>query len=182
MHCPKCGFQNPDNTMLCSQCGFQLVTETVVLSKEAPIYYAGFWRRFVATLVDAIILVVGGSITGGIFGAIMGAFLGGMGTDLPTIKAFAGGFGYILAIVMNWLYFTLFESSSKQATLGKMALKIVVTDLNGNRISFGRANGRYWGKIVSSTTLLIGFIMIWFSQKKQALHDIIAGTLVVKKK
>ena len=61
-----------------------------------------------------------------------------------------------------------------------MALGIIVTDLDGNQISFGRANGRYWSKIVSSITLLIGYIMAGFTEKKQALHDIIAGTLVLK--
>jgi uncharacterized RDD family membrane protein YckC len=73
------------------------------------------------------------------------------------------------------------ESSARQATLGKMALGIVVTDLDGNRIGFGRATGRYFAKILSALILLIGFIMAAFTQKKQGLHDIIAGTLVVKK-
>lgn len=91
------------------------------------------------------------------------------------------GFAYILVIVLDWLYFTAFEASSKQATPGKMALGIIVTDLKGNRISFGRANGRYWSKILSTAILLLGFIMIGFTEKKQGLHDIIADTLVLKK-
>jgi uncharacterized RDD family membrane protein YckC len=148
--------------------------------------YAGFWRRFVAVIIDSIILAIGGFIIGAIFGAMIMicAFLGAMGTDISTIQAIARFgyiFDYILGLVLNWLYFTLFESSSKQATLGKRSLGIIVTDLSGNRISFGRANGRYWGKIVSAIILLIGFIMAGFTQKKQALHDIMAGTLVVKK-
>jgi uncharacterized RDD family membrane protein YckC len=73
------------------------------------------------------------------------------------------------------------ESSSKQATLGKLALGIVVTDLNGNRISFGRATGRYFGKIVSGMIFAIGYIMAGFTEKKQALHDMIASCLVVLK-
>jgi uncharacterized RDD family membrane protein YckC len=87
----------------------------------------------------------------------------------------------IFSIILSWLYFTIFESSSLQATPGKMALGIIVTDLSGNRISFARANGRYWGKILSGLTLGIGYIMAGFTRKKQALHDIMAGTLVVKK-
>ena len=90
-------------------------------------------------------------------------------------------FSYISSIISNWLYFTLFESSSLQATPGKMALGIIVTDLSGNRISFARANGRYWGKTLTGLTLGIGWIMAGFTRKKQALHDILAGTLVVKK-
>lgn len=184
MYCPKCGVKNPEDANFCSSCGSRLGTEVVVPLKEVPIYYAGFWRRFAALLLDNIILTIGGIIIL-VFFVIMIAFLGAMGTDLPTIQAIARGFGYILAlnlIILHWLYFTLFESSSKQATLGKMALGIVVTDLNGNRISFGRANVRYWAKSISWIILLIGFIMAGFTQKKQALHDIIAGTLVVKKK
>jgi len=80
-----------------------------------------------------------------------------------------------------WLYFALMESSSKQATLGKMALSIIVTDMNGNRLTFGRATGRYFGKIISGMILMIGYIMAGFTEKKQALHDIIAGCLVVNK-
>jgi len=74
------------------------------------------------------------------------------------------------------------ESSSRQATLGKMALGIVVTDMDGKRISFGRAVGRNLGKIISQIILLIGYFMIAFTQKKQGLHDIIANCLVVVKK
>jgi uncharacterized RDD family membrane protein YckC len=73
------------------------------------------------------------------------------------------------------------ECSDNQATLGKMAIGIIVTDLNGNKISFGRATGRYFGKIISSVILLIGFFMAAFTEKKQAFHDIITGCLVVKK-
>ncbi|MBI4809901.1 MAG: RDD family protein, partial [Ignavibacteriales bacterium] len=83
-------------------------------------------------------------------------------------------------IVGEWLYFALMESM-KGATLGKMALGIIVTDMKGNRISFGRATGRYYGKIISSLTLSIGYIMAGFTQQKQALHDIIAGCLVINK-
>ena len=74
-----------------------------------------------------------------------------------------------------------FESSVYQATLGKMMLGLRVTDLHGKRISIGRAVGRYFAKILSAVILCIGFIMAAFTQKKQALHDLIAGTLVVRK-
>ena len=86
-----------------------------------------------------------------------------------------------LWLAIQWLYFALMESSKNQATLGKMALGLRVTDLNGNRISFGKATGRYFGKILSSMTLLIGYIMAAFTAKKQALHDFVAGTLVLSK-
>jgi uncharacterized RDD family membrane protein YckC len=73
------------------------------------------------------------------------------------------------------------ESAPQQATLGKMALGLKVTDLQGEPISFARATGRYFGKIVSSLIFFVGFMMTGWTEKKQALHDIMAGTLVVKK-
>ncbi|HXI44099.1 MAG TPA: RDD family protein, partial [Bryobacteraceae bacterium] len=73
------------------------------------------------------------------------------------------------------------ESSHYQATLGKKALGIIVTDMNGNRISFARANGRFFGKWVSGMIMNIGYLMAAFTEKKQALHDLLAGCLVVMK-
>ena len=181
MFCPKCSAENENNAQFCSSCGHQLKSSFSPPPQSAIIGYAGFWRRFLAVLIDSIILTIGGAILGGIVGAIIGGALGASGTDLGTIRAVARVEGCIIGIVLNWLYYTLLESSSKQATLGKMVVGIIVTDLNDNRISFGKANGRYWGKIVSAIILLIGFIMAGFTQKKQALHDIMAGTLVVKK-
>jgi uncharacterized RDD family membrane protein YckC len=82
---------------------------------------------------------------------------------------------------VRWLYFSLMESSAKQATLGKMALGIIVTDGSYNRISFGRATGRFFAKLISNITICIGYIIIAFTSQKQGLHDIIAGTLVIIK-
>lgn len=79
------------------------------------------------------------------------------------------------------LYYALMESSEKQATVGKLAMGIKVTDMQGNRLSFGQATGRHFAKIISGLTLLIGYIMAGFTEKKQALHDIIVNCLVVKK-
>ena len=83
------------------------------------------------------------------------------------------------SIVITWLYFALLESSTRQATFGKMALGLFVTDLEGNRLSFARASGRYFSKIISGMTFTIGFLMAGFTAKKQALHDMIAGCLVL---
>ena len=104
--------------------------------------------------------------------------------DKPAVVAFvvAGYVGLaVAAAIGTWLYYTLMESSRYQATLGKMVLGIQVTDLEGNRISLARANGRYFGKVLSKMVLYIGFIMAAFTEKKQALHDVIAGCLVVRK-
>ncbi len=129
--------------------------------------YSGFWRRFVAYFIDAILLSV-------IFW-LLALVLGGIGGDGGVLVA------YILGAI-GWLgYYAAMESSSNQATVGKMALGIKVTDLEGNRISFGRALGRNLAKIISALIFYIGFIMAAFTAKKQALHDMIANTLVVKK-
>lgn len=88
---------------------------------------------------------------------------------------------WMVTIVAAWLYFALLESSKLQASIGKLALGIIVTDMEGNRITFGKATGRYFGKIISAIILYVGFMMAGFTEKKQGLHDIIAGTLVWKK-
>ena len=88
---------------------------------------------------------------------------------------------FIIRTILHWLYFALMESSTWQATLGKKALGLEVTDLEGKRIGFGRASGRFFGKILSALILWIGFIMAGFTERKQALHDMLAGTLVIRK-
>ena len=82
--------------------------------------------------------------------------------------------------MVNWLYSALMESSAKQATVGKLALGIIVTDMEGRRIGFGKATGRHFAKFLSALILGIGFIMVAFTQRKQGLHDILAGTLVIR--
>lgn len=137
--------------------------------------YAGFWRRFAAVIIDGIILLVFFSIINVVLISPFSRRIS------PNAATGAVSLLYFIYLISSWLYYTLLESSSKQATVGKMALGIIVTDLYGNRISFGRANGRYWSKILSVLILYIGFIMAGFTEKKQALHDIIASCLVVRK-
>ncbi len=143
--------------------------------------YAGFWRRLVAAIIDSLILGACGCIAGGVFGGVMGGVMGVSGVRPEAIQGVAAFGGWVIGIVLNWLYFTLMEASSFQATLGKMAIGIKVTDLQGDRISYGRANARYWSKFLSTMIFLIGYIMAGFTEKKQALHDIIASCLVVLK-
>jgi uncharacterized RDD family membrane protein YckC len=87
-----------------------------------------------------------------------------------------------LSVLVQWLYYTYLESGENQATWGKQALGIYVTDLQGNRISFGRASGRFFAKIVTGLIPLgIGYIMAGFTERKQALHDMIASCLVLRR-
>ena len=102
-----------------------------------------------------------------------------------TFLGIAGIVGSVFALILvnvaaGWLYYSLMESSKTQATLGKMALSLKVTDLEGNKISFGRATGRYFGKIISGMIMMIGYILAGITEKKQALHDMMAGCLVIR--
>jgi uncharacterized RDD family membrane protein YckC len=150
-----------------------------VVAPVAGAGYGGFWIRVVAAIIDAIILRVVVSPVGMIFG---GLGMAGMMTGLPHrgVALLGGGVTFILLLFGSWLYEAFMESSSYQATVGKMIFGMRVTDLNGNRISFERATGRHFAKWLSTVTLFIGYIMVAFSDRKQGLHDLLAGTLVRK--
>ena len=137
--------------------------------------YAGFWRRLVAYLIDYLVVLVGSLVVGFVIGLIAGAS-GAEKIDGPWLASI-----YAAAIAGYYLYYALMESSSSQATVGKLALGIKVTDLEGNRVTFWRALGRSLAKIISAIILFIGYIMAAFTERKQALHDKIANTLVVKR-
>lgn len=122
--------------------------------------YADFGKRLGAFFIDFLIICVANAIL------------------YAIIPAFMILFGWAI----GWMYFALLESSPKMATLGKQAVGIVVTDMNGNRITFGRATGRYFGKILSGLILCIGYLMMLWSDTKQTLHDQMAGTLVLNGK
>ncbi|PEQ14704.1 transporter [Novosphingobium sp. PC22D] len=142
--------------------------------------FGGFWLRFVAYVIDSIILNVAMSALGSVLGLGMMMPMG-FGTEWGGYVMGASLIGYVsVSFIGTWLYFALLECSSLQGTLGKKALGMVVTDLDGNRIGFGRATGRYFAKILSALILLIGYFMIGWTRRKQGLHDMLAGTLVYK--
>jgi uncharacterized RDD family membrane protein YckC len=147
------------------------------------VVYAGFWKRTAAYIIDGFVVgIVGGIVQmmlmAGFFG--LGA---GMGDPASLFSSGAGVIGlllvYLIPLGLQALYFAMFHASAKQATLGKMAIGIKVTDDDGQRISFWRGVGRYFATIISSLILLIGYIMAGFTERKRALHDIICSTLVV---
>ena len=157
--------------------------------------YAGFWIRFVAYLVDGLILsipIFGLAIILGVIVGIaggLGSFSSSGSSNLSQPMGVAFGVGialtelvfFVFLLVMSWLYFAKLESGPMQSTYGKRMLGLKVTDLSGERISFGQASGRFFAKILSKMIFDIGFIMAGFTERKQALHDMIAGTLVVRK-
>ncbi len=176
MFCPKCGVQQAEGARYCKNCGQMLPQQApyVDVTAAAWVEYAGFWRRFAAYIIDGLLLNALAFIIGLIMGGILIATDGKM-DDYFTVVS------YLIGFMLSLLYWGICESSPMQATLGKLALGIKVTDLDGHRISFGRAAGRYLGKILSVLILCIGYLMIAFTEKRQGLHDMMAGTLVVKK-
>lgn len=151
--------------------------------------YAGFWLRFIAYIIDGIII----SFVEFLMVLPLLGFLGfNVAVDpnllqdddwnvmIPMILSAILGLSLSIFLI-TWLYYALMESSTRQATVGKMAVGIIVTDAVGNRISFAIASLRYFGKILSGAIFMIGYIMAGFTARKQALHDIIANTLVIRK-
>lgn len=204
--CEDCGTKLPAGTKVCPSCGLNFEAqgeweervdpgigevfplppeearsgkaEAVPESADSYARPAGFWLRFGAIFLDGILINVGTYALTAAVGIAMG-ISGGLEAKDPPM-AFI-----LLILVINFgipiSYFALMESSSLQATLGKKLVGLKVTDLAGNRISLGRAVGRFLGKILSMMTLYIGFMMAGWTRKKQALHDMVAGTLVVRR-
>lgn len=146
-------------------------SSTISSSGGAAHGYAGFWKRFVAIFVDS--LVLGG--VGMAFGFLAGLIAVPLGVSQDALAITV----QLLGAVIGVLYFVLSESSESQATPGKKMMGIKVTDLQGRRISAAHALGRYFAKILCYLTIYVGFIIAGFTSKKQGLHDIVAGTLVV---
>jgi uncharacterized RDD family membrane protein YckC len=152
--------------------------------------YAGFWERLLAFVIDNVIIGVGIVII-----VIPLLFLTGLGAVLSRIAQDEdlgdAGFFLILGmflvaatatVLVTWLYHAFMESSDWQATVGKRAMGLVVTDMAGRRVSFGRSSGRHFGKIITNLVpAFLGYIMAAFTEKRQALHDLMAGCLVLRR-
>jgi len=163
MICPNCGKQSDDRAKYCQACGLSFqppaTSRQSAVSTATAVNYASVWARFVALIIDAIIVAVAsGLVTAGTFGA-----------------------GVVVTFIGPWLYEAFMLSSEWQATVGKRAMNMVVTGIDGTRISFARATGRHFAKYLSAFILGVRLIMNFFTAKKQALHDLIAETLVVNR-
>jgi uncharacterized RDD family membrane protein YckC len=140
--------------------------------------YADFGSRFAAILIDGVIVFVCVLF----FGFMLGIGLALTGGSAQSIRNDSGQLMIRVFVgLFYWLYFALCESSTKMATPGKRALGLVVTDLQGHRISFGRASGRFFGRIVSGIFLIGYFAMLW-SSTNQTWHDQMADCLVLKRR
>lgn len=137
--------------------------------------YAGFWLRMVAGAFDAGIVLIAMWLDAWVFNVDYAA-LEPTEAELNSIAMIEAG-----SVFAGWIYFASMESTAPQATVGKLFLGIYVTDLAGERLSFGHASLRYWAKVISTVILFVGFFMAAFTRHKQTLHDIVASSLVLKR-
>ena len=135
--------------------------------QKTEIRYAGFWRRVLAYLIDLIVIV-------GVQGAITAIVIAASDGDVKTVANVAP-----VSALIAWAYYALMESSPARGTLGKLALNLFVADLQGDPITFYRASARYWLKLLSSLLLGTGYLLTAFTPRKQALHDLFTGCLVL---
>jgi uncharacterized RDD family membrane protein YckC/Tfp pilus assembly major pilin PilA len=197
MFCTQCGNAALDTSKFCNKCGAGLFPPAMkeptprrppplppqrsndhaavgalnagtapAHAAPAAIVYASFGRRFGACVIDFVLIVLLYSFVEGLL--------------RPSIDHKAFGPLVVLALVA-WPYKAIMESSAWQATFGKRALGIKVTSLQGERISFWRATGRVFAQGLSQLCVYIGYLMAAFTQRRQALHDLIAGTLVTRR-
>ncbi len=159
---------------------------------KVGIAYAGFWRRAAAYLIDlAILWTVQATLIVGVLLFVPQAIDSiDMTNAHTTARSFAWdlvaiienvGNVWLVSAALTWAYYAILESSPARATIGKAALGMFVGDLHGDPITFWRASLRYWLKVLSSFLLMTGWLMAAFTPRKQALHDLLAGTLVLRK-
>ena len=197
LFCSQCGTQNIPSARFCQKCGAGLgqlmpvapaaaVAPAVAYAPPAVVPgppYGGFWIRVLANLLDGVILsaVITPIFLIFLLPMIIKAANQANADQAPPPELFIAIFAMIPLIwIGSWLYESLLTSSSWQGTIGKRILRLKVTDQAGNRVSFGRATGRFFGKILSGMIMNVGYIMVAFTERKQGLHDIIAGTVVTR--
>lgn len=152
--------------------------EVITTATGGPFVYADFLSRVAAALIDGVVLLV--AVVTSMFA--IGAFFGVMsGGDLESVGAAVQGCGQLAGIIIGVTYYVVLESSVKQGTWGKQLLGIKVTDMQGNRISGGRALGRYFARFITNCTFGIGYLTPLFTEQKQTVHDMICGCLALRK-
>lgn len=187
--CPSCGEDVLERARYCHVCG-----EPIHGKRRAPMIvekfesvqqtygdYAPVWRRFLASLIDVsvvLLVVLPGVIA---FFWVVELVTGLLGLNRESGRFLAGIAAVLLGLIGDWLYHARMQSSPKQATYGKQFMGLKVTGLGGEAITFAQATGRHFAKFLSTFALLVGFLVAAVTRKKQALHDMVAGTLVVRR-
>jgi uncharacterized RDD family membrane protein YckC len=197
--CEKCGEEIPEGTSYCQHCGTPVsVAQLGVVSvppnasaaaeiSAAPeasatpmrLMFAGFWRRAVAYLMDTVLISL---VFGFVASFYPSAFLK-FPDAVPSLRSLPQltPAGWAITITATWLYYTLFEASAWRATPGKRVMKLYVADMSGRPLTFGRAAARNGAKLISSLTFLVGYLVAGFTEKKQALHDLVTSCLVLRR-
>lgn len=178
---PVSASPQPDNPYAAPEARDVLVTAAASQGEGGVIAYAEFFPRVGAALLDGLFLGLMNCIPAAGLGIAAFALAGRDQDAQQGLMAIANLCSNLLGFVIGVTYYVVLETSSKQGTWGKQIVGIKVTDLQGKRITVGRAIGRYFAKILSGCTLGIGFLMPLFTEKKQTLHDMIAGCLALKK-
>jgi uncharacterized RDD family membrane protein YckC len=151
--------------------------------------YAGFWLRALSSLIDRVILSSVFGLISSFRPAVFLIFPDPNTQSQPpaTMQEFLNSIphptpaGFFVLLLLMWIYYAAFESSAWQATPGKKLLRLYVTDLSGYRISFPRASFHNVGRMIAEMTFWVGYIPAGFTEKKQALHDMIASCLVLRR-
>jgi len=180
VHCHQCGLASTSDAGFCQRCGAKLPAFA-----PAPVFdlsqprYAGFWIRFVAALIDMIVLFSVLHLCTMLVASYL--TISGLHNGLSTAKILAmqRSMRAVFSFFLGGLYRVGMESSEYQGTLGKLAMRIKVTDLAYQRLSLADATKRYLARFVSILTLGIGFVMAGFDNQKRALHDKLAETFVL---
>lgn len=198
MYCVKCGQQVPDDHRFCMRCGAQMgpapmpaatpqpVTQAAAWPVTAqPLRYAGFWRRFVAALIDGVLIGLLWFVLSGLYEFVASRILEAttfstdgiaLGRALWLVSAGRG----VLAMLVVFLYFALPEATRRGASLGKMAMRLRVSRPDGDRTGIVRSALRTALKPISAAPLMLGFLIAGMNSRKQALHDLLSGSVVLR--
>ncbi|WP_052342602.1 RDD family protein [Bacillus sp. EB01] len=195
--CPDCETEREEGESYCQTCGYHFKAHSVVrpypnhmegregftytsepnygnqgytLFAPEHVRFANFGERVVASLIDYVVTYIVGYLIGYLVGFLF-------------VSVQSQNFYTLLGLIIGLAYKAGMESSAKQATLGKLAMGLKVINKSGERISFARATGRYFANYLNVfPTFFVGFLMVLWTKEKRALHDFVAGTLVVKTK
>ncbi len=191
MYCSRCGTWVPAGAPVCPSCGTEqagappsppvraVAAAAADVSPPAAavaVRYGGFWRRFAAGCVDALVLFFPNAILRELSGLPSPLSLRPLPDDML-------GRSLMMTAIMTlvtWWYCARLESSHWQGTLGQQLLGMRVTDLAGRRISFLRATARYFGQWLSLLLCGVGYLFNLWTSRRQTLHDIVAGCVIVR--
>lgn len=185
MYCSQCGYNNPVTVKFCKNCDLDLQEASINSVRPgdsarpgntAILIYAGFWVRFLAAFLD--ILVLGAGVILFIFA--IAALLAYSGRESLLYDRLALPLFYSVIIFITVSYYILMESGEDGATLGKRWLNIKIIDASGNQLTITRALARLILRVFSFALLTLGFLIQPFTRRKQAMHDLLAHTVVVR--